>query len=251
MGIEKILSKTKNIGRRFLVGIALTSALSFNGCQQKVDITTPDDITVDPKHVGMIEGRAFSASISTKNQIVFSGYEGAEIRVLKPNYEYTDFKTTSISEGVYAIDNIPTGSYNIMGCGPGTGWVGDPPCDYEPAVVSSQQSYKVSDLVVTIDKADKDAIFYGTLFENNQPSVGRKLELWLNDIEKRGETTTSSTGDFAFYIDITNGSHYLRSPGGAIKIDGWPSNGFINFANVKDEEFEGPLFRKNATFTPN
>lgn len=215
-------------------------------------MTTPDDITIDTKHVGMINGRAVSAKISPGNEITFSGYEGASIMVLDPNYKSTGFKIGSASGGVYAIDNIPTGSYNVRGCGPSS----IPLCDYESAVVSSQQSYKVSDLVVTIDKTianrDKDAILYGTLFDtNNQPLPGKKLELWHNfDYKKEGETITSREGKFAFYIELDNANRYVRCSDGNIKIGNWPKDGYINFANVEDKEFNGPLLEMNAVLTP-
>lgn len=237
MGIEKVLKKSGSFGKRVLTGIALTSFLSLASCQ-KVNVTTPDDIVVDPAHLGMVQGRTVSAKIATSNEIVFSGYEGAEIKLRD-----TNFKTKSISQGLYAIDSIPAGSYNVEA------W-GSHAYDVEPVIVQKQQTATVADLCVAIDRADRDAIFHGILYENGVPSVGRKLELWLNDIEKRGESTTSPNGGFAFYIYRVNASHYLKTSGGKIKIGSGSDTGFINFASW-DDWFDGPLLRKDATFIPN
>jgi len=246
-----ILEKILMTGRKFTLGIATLAAISFADCQ-KTSINTPDDITIDPKHVGMVYGKAVSAEISPQNEITFSGYEGAQISILKPNSENTGFRATSVSGGVYAIDNIPTGSYNVRGCGPRS------KCDYEPAIVSSQQQYEVSDLVAAINRRDKEGIIYGKVKkQDGLPYANKIIELWDANrtdsgtfpARKEASTTTSSDGSYAFYFEYDE--YYLKSPEGNLKVGNWSPIGYFDPIHIPEEEnIKGPLINQEVTFIP-
>lgn len=199
-------------------------------------------VTIGPgEEKGIVEGRTVFARIAENYQIGFVGQEGVRVWLKKPNGDSTDFKTESIADGVYAIADVPLGSYNVYGT-----W---DLIYHKPVVVTSlPQPSRVPDLIVGTGLRDKDIIFYGNLLQGGLPAPGKRLELW-SSLEKKDELITSDAGAFAFYVPAVNGARYLKCPDGSIKIGNWQDGGFINFANVRDEDMDGPLYRENAVLT--
>jgi|GEM_PF-3677677 len=199
----------------------------INGCsKQQVDITTPDDITIDPKHVGMVEGRVIIRNIEN-NEIVYKGYNGATVVLEEPEGEHIA-KTTSITEGVYAFDNIPAGSYNVLSA---TCWVLTVPYsswDRKPVVVEKQKTTTAGDLELV-----EYPILHGIIFytDKTTPLANKHVDLYyFQDYDYEGNakgqymysTTTSQDGRYAFKRYSTRISNwyptkfFLKTPEGKL-----------------------------------
>jgi hypothetical protein len=226
MDLERIMCLGK-YGKNLVVSVLLSGAIL--GSCNKVDVTTPDDITIDTKHVGMIEGRVTKPIISN-NQLSFQGYSGASVQVTG-----TDLKSTSLSDGVYSIDNVPAGSYNVKAT----------PVDF---------NYKSSTVSVTVVKqvtnrapdnqltpASNNQILYGRVYLADKSSAaGGKLVNLCRVAYSGGtpipgaidaSTTTSSDGSYAFYHNyndfmVTGEGKKLRQMSNGLEIMGLTGTGF-------------------------
>ena len=186
------------IKRKLLTVFLLTSAFYFT-CSQKVHVTTPDDITIDPKHTGMITGRVTVPEIGSDNQIIYKGIEKAGVII-----EGTDFKTITVSEGIYSIDNIPAGTYNVVGNASITGvdgkWLYLYTGATKPVTVLKQQTITVPDIELNPTNW-RTSIVYGKVYYKDGGIYGGK-EISMNDdhlSRKIASTITSSDGSYAFY----------------------------------------------------
>ncbi len=210
MVLEKMLSKTKRFGRKLLTGVLVTGASSF-ACSQKVDVTTPDDITIDPKHVGMIKGRVIAPQIGEGNKVYDMGISGIEIELWKDD-EKTNFKTNSISDGEYSIDNIPAGSYNVKanynprfdheGLGKNLNYGSDT----APITVIKQKVTQVKDSRIFPGYLSKKQILYGKIYEEDKATPFANERVFLHGADfgcsapTLDEILTSSNGSYAFYV---------------------------------------------------
>ena len=191
MTLENIIQKTKSFGRKALLAPLLISSLSFVGCSQKVNVTTPSDITIDIKHVGMIKGRVISPEIEN-NQVVFNGLENAFVYLLN-----TEFETKTVSDGFYSIDNIPAGSYSVRSC---YNCYSSAPNDTKPVTVIKQQVANVEDLNLIAYP-----ILRGKIFQTDKttPFANKRITLIGSNTgdaflwELMGSTTTSPDGSYA------------------------------------------------------
>lgn len=194
MAVEKFLKDCESFRRKFSLGSTLLVAALTLGCdiniKDPVKIEIDDPIEIDPTHIGMIMGRVFSAEI-INYAIVYNGYEGARVYILD-----TDFETTTISEGVYSIDNIPAGSYNVKACWPcgaGTAY------DTKPVTVIKQETTTVADLKLILDD-----ILHGKIYESDKITAFGNKEISLyggtsDPWQKLYTMMTSSDGSYIFY----------------------------------------------------
>lgn len=192
--LEIIIRKVRTLK---VVGIVNLTVLSicFLNCSN-VDVTTPDEITIDTKHVGMVEGRVTSGAIQNNN-LVFVGYSGARIEILN-----TNFSTTSLTNGTYSIDNVPAGSYNIE-AGPssfGSYW-----SDVVSVTIVKQTTTRASDHQLVPNSSNQ--ILYGKAYQSDKitplPNMTVKLHVAVRPNMDPGtvksSTVTSLDGSFAFY----------------------------------------------------
>jgi len=188
MALETIIKNCKSSGIRLLVGTFLALSLIM-GCGNKEDgpqhVVVDDPVIIDPSHVGMITGQVLSSKIEN-NQVVYEGLEEARVYV-----QDTDFRTKTISEGIYSIDNIPAGSYNV-----GASWGYVAAENTKPVTVRKQETVTVPDL-----KLNMEPILKGKIYETGTPFAGEEVDLYGGTSscwEKLHSTTTSSDGSYAF-----------------------------------------------------
>ncbi|MEK6913227.1 MAG: hypothetical protein AABW47_00975 [Nanoarchaeota archaeon] len=210
MKLEAILN---GIGRTLLTGVfcglVSTCAPITNQIPNKVNVVLETDQT------GMIKGKTVIPKVEN-NSIVWYGKNGIDVEV-----EGTNFKTTSISGGAYAIDGIPTGSYNVSAHGgwesyENSGYISNP----EPAIVTRQGVAEVPDLKMIPGNSSNQKILYGKVYSNKEkttPFIGKlaayNLAYQLDDYGKftiivfgssLGSTTTSSDGSYALQTNMGN-----------------------------------------------
>jgi hypothetical protein len=194
MKLEVIL---KGIGRTLLTGVFCGIV---SGC---VPITNqiPDkvNIVIDTAQTGMIKGRTVIPQVED-NHVVWYGKTGANVEV-----EGTTFKTTSISGGAYAIDGIPTGSYNVKANFKskwGIEYLSNP----EPAIVTRQGVADISEIKLIPYGYPTKEILHGKAYINKEktsPFVGiLKLCEYGGMENELGRTTTSSDGSYAFQASM-------------------------------------------------
>lgn len=192
--LEKIIRKVRTLKLLGLVNLTLLSIFFLN-CNN-VDVTTPDDITIDTKHVGMVEGRVTSAAIQNNN-LVYVGYSGAKVEIIN-----TSFSVTSLINGTYSIDNVPAGSYNIE-AGPssfGSYW-----SDVVSATIVKQTTTKASDHQLVPNSSNQ--ILYGKAYQSDRITPLANMTVKLHVAVRpnmdpgtvKASTVTSFDGSFAFY----------------------------------------------------
>ena len=205
--------------------------LILSSCSQKVNVSTPGDITIDSKHVGTIQGRVVSA-VPYNNQVVWSlGIEGITVTI-----EDMTFKVKTIAEGNYIIDNVPARAYNILG-----NWedirhsYGK---DKQPVLVKKQETVIAPDLKISPISLE-DSIIYGKVFyENGYVYSNKKIS--INNINgwetpnvpipgrECSSTITSSDGSYALYTHRgCDSRETFASPEGKVKMEG-QENSVIN-----------------------
>jgi len=195
MNLETRIKNCKFFVKKLLVGTLLAGSLVI-GCAEDNPprhVIVDEPVEIDTSHVGMIMGQVLSSQIEN-NQVIYRSLEGARVYI-----QDTDFKTETVSNGIYSIDNIPTGSYNVVAQ---KGWGG--PEDTKPITVIKQETVTVPNLKIIADPILKGKIYEtGTPFANEEVdihSVSRGYpsgELSL-DSPKLYSTTTSSDGSYAF-----------------------------------------------------
>jgi hypothetical protein len=182
-----MLEKTRDHTTRFLLRIIIAISFFFSGCS-KVDVTTPDDVnvTIDTRNVGMIQGRVLGSK-SEAYTVVWEGLSGVLVEI-----EGTDFETRTVTGGVYSIDSIPSGSYNV------TASKGYSRTDTKPVTVIKQQVTTVEDLKLVLEPVLMGRIFQqdkATPFANKQITLyGGSMDPW----EKMHSITTSTDGLYLF-----------------------------------------------------
>lgn len=180
-----------------LLGVILLSLLSICSINcNKVNVTTPDDITIDTKHVGMVEGRVTSAAIQNNN-LVYVGHSGARVEILN-----TSFTTTSLTNGTYSVDNVPAGSYNIEAAPSSFGsyW-----SDVVTATIVKQSTTRAPDHQLVPNSSNQ--ILYGKAYQSDRITPLGNVTIRLHVAVRpnmdpgtvKASTVTSFDGSFAFY----------------------------------------------------
>lgn len=192
--LQLTMTKVQSFKLLGVVSLSLLSICSIN-CN-KVDVTTPDDITIDLKHVGMVEGRVTSAAIQNNN-LVYVGYSGARVEIAN-----TSFSTTSLTNGTYSIDNVPAGSYNIEAVPSSFGsyW-----SDVVPATIVKQITIRAPDHQLVPNSTNQ--ILYGKAYQSDKITPLANMTLKLHVAVRpnmdpgtvKSSTVTSFDGSFAFY----------------------------------------------------
>ena len=189
---------------------SVISAIAFlvfvNGCN--IGVSGDLEVEHDVARLGMIQGRVTVATIQN-NVIVWAGYSGAKVTV-----EGTSFSTSSLQGGTYAIDGIPTGSYDVTA----TGALYDYSSDVQSVVVKTLSNSIVPDhqLEPWLGNLTGSVILYGKIYSQNgitpfgnqsvtlhraayRPSTG---DYFPGTVE--GTTVTNSDGSYAFYTGGLN-----------------------------------------------
>ncbi len=195
MGLERIIQKTRTIGRKVLIGAALVGSLYLENCS-KVDITTPSNITIDIKSVGMVTGKV-TVPIIENNKLSYAGFPNADVIIAG-----TDFKTKSLLSGDYAIDNVPAGAYNISASESSYNYKKD----VVSAIVIKQKTniapdHKLTPIGLT------NQILYGRALkaDKSTPLANQEVRIHVMTYPNSGagtfvgSTISSSDGSYAFY----------------------------------------------------
>lgn len=189
---------------------SVISAVAFlvfvNGCN--IGVSGDLEVEHDIARLGMIQGRVTVATIQN-NMIAWVGYSGATVTV-----EGTSFSTSSLQGGTYAIDKIPTGSYNVTA----TGVLYDYASDVQSVVVRTLSNSIVPDhqLEPGIGNLTGSVILYGKIYSQNgiTPFGNQTVTLhraayntstgnyFPGTVE--GTTVTNSDGSYAFYTGLFN-----------------------------------------------
>ncbi len=246
--IQKLLDPNTKNRRQFLrqmgfgMGLGILGTIPLLTNCSKVDVTTPDEIDVDTKHIGMIEGKVAVPKISD-NRITYVGKEGIEVII-----DETKFKTFTIGGGTYSIDNIPSGSYmvkanpkqNLYGYDSGQ----------RPVTVVKQDVVNVGQINLIPNGSNPQGhtdIIYGLALDKSGNRYSNKritMNEGANSTNREiASTVTSSDGSYAFYNPYSYVSSGISPPlkftsqDGDFTVDGqsspscrldWIINGLVN-----------------------
>ncbi|MFH1326569.1 MAG: carboxypeptidase-like regulatory domain-containing protein [archaeon] len=191
---QKEIGRRKFINRAAIISAGAASLFLPGGCGQETNVTSPDEITIDPKHVGMLRGILKGSEIQG-NQLIYRGLEGWTVIV--ENHVNFREKTKTIAEGFYSMDNVPAGSYDVSALSV-SGIT-----DVKPITVPKQQVVTVPDLKLLFD-----SILMGKLFQQDKTTPFANKAIQLYDVTHGCNiyyTKTDPDGSYLFKRNSSSG----------------------------------------------
>ncbi len=203
---------TRGLARRILILTAACVTSILSSCRQELLLDGEVDVNVGKQPTGMIQGRITVATVAN-NTVVWTPYAGANVEI-----QGTGFSTTSLQAGIYAIDGIPTGSYDVRASTPsGAGYFPG----VRSVVVVAQNTSTVPD-----HQLEPCLILHGKVYwqDSVSPFGNRTVTLQVAAFNTstnqyvpgtvRSSTVTNPDGGFAFRTSPNN--LMLTTPGLAI-----------------------------------
>jgi len=197
----KIMIKGIIIKNGVFIIVSVLTIFLINSC----DLTTTVDGDLKLEHditrTGMITGKVTVATVEN-NTIVWTPFEGAIVQI-----EGTDFSTSSLQGGIYAIDQIPTGSYNVSASIPPGNY--DYSSDIKSAIVEAQKTTTVPDH--QLEPSMYKQILHGKIYREDGVTPFGNQTVYVcrpqyNTTTKQyspgehlGTTVTNTDGSYAFY----------------------------------------------------
>lgn len=177
----------------YLIVMLMVSALFLGGCLDRSNESATRYIPVETKRVGTITGKVLSSRIEN-NQITYIGLRDAYVYL-----RGTELNTRSVSEGVYSIENVPEGSYDVVALE----FRGGEPEDVKPVTVIAEEVVSVDDLKLIVEP-----ILHGKIFDSDKstPLGNATVELyrywregmWGAEGRRMHSTITLADGSYAF-----------------------------------------------------
>jgi hypothetical protein len=204
MFLDNLVKKTSIIGKGILTTLVLTSSLYLGNCQKNnVSVNTPD--TIDTKHIGSVKGIVTIPSVRD-NKIVWNGVKGAKVRIIG-----TSLQNTTTIGGVYSIDSIADGNYEIEAS------LSRYNQDTVSTVIEKQEKVVADTLKIT-PVYDPEKIVYGKIFNANGSPAGNQT-FGINQINVTGsdndcgliEAKTISGTKVRTFITSTDGSYAIQN----------------------------------------
>jgi hypothetical protein len=174
-----------------MVGVS-SLGLAIPGCS-KVDVTTPDDITIDPKSIGSIAGKVIFPVIEG-NFIVYRGVDETWVKL-----DNTDYKTKTLYDGTYSFTDVSAKSYTIVADRIYINYGYHGPAKQTVTVIE-QKTIIVPDLIML---PTSNGIIHGIVYDYNKNPYANKTIMLVAKLTTAptilASTTTSNRGEYAFY----------------------------------------------------
>ncbi|MBI3622902.1 hypothetical protein HY212_02365 [Candidatus Pacearchaeota archaeon] len=169
MALEKTLRGVNKVGKTFLTSLLAAATLSLAGCNKNT-VNVPDDIIIDTKHIGSIEGGVYTP-YAENSHVVWKGVKGAEVEILK-----TNFRTTTLIGGKYSIDSLPDAAYEVKAS------LGAHNPDTVSVVVEKQDKTTADSLKLTPVRRD-EWILYGTILNaDGNPARNQEIDIFQSNL---------------------------------------------------------------------
>ncbi|MBI2043673.1 carboxypeptidase regulatory-like domain-containing protein [Candidatus Pacearchaeota archaeon] len=236
--------------RKTLLGILLVAAIGLNSCLIPVPVEKKSG-NGDEEDVltGEVSGMVLSTYIEN-NQVKTEPYvppdydisNSAEVRIIG-----TDFWTRTNSEGDYAFQEIPEGTYEIQAGAEGWSESLAYPTDTKTIFVKPNQVNEIEDLVLVTEPILKGKIKFqnGSSFANKAVTSHYSTSISgcsSPDLPVVSSTTTSSDGSYALLKPLLFAT-CLKSNGYSIRFNKNNSEGMFF-------EDEYKIFEEDATAFP-
>ena len=108
MNLEKIINRTKDVGKRALLGLGLFGLLAIGSC--KVEVPSDVGVTLDSKNTGTIKGKVVW---DPDKDGIYTGAGSINVSVDAPVQLNPKYKTITVIGGNFSFQEIPTGTYTI------------------------------------------------------------------------------------------------------------------------------------------
>ena len=193
-----------------IVKVALIAGLLrlVTACPFPTDL----DVTLHDADTGTLMGTTLIPTINL-NKVEWVPQEDVEVEILG-----TDFMMTSTTDGLYAFDDVPSGSYEVKASHP-AGLTADRYRSTVSTVVLDRQTTTTDIKMQPKNEYLDNQIVYGQIYSDEfrgSTFSGKpvRLDVLVNGIPENigKQTTTSQEGEYAFYFG--GASHRLISVSG-------------------------------------